>query len=388
MRVRLKVFLVSAGLVFFGVGAYVGYLEALVEVDYLLSVQKTQASQDTEYLARQAEQLQRILSARKRAYQRKRDAFLSEPSRVRDEGEKSRDLVSLETKVKEIEVLERQYATIVGLQQRRLAQQSIPVSDQSAQVVPRDDGFVQRLRELIDKRQQLAMTGRSERTAREFWLEQGFSDLGGVEIVLQDRTGIKRELTEFHARQIAGIFSVMPAGFERQLRTLYIIYGDSGMRRGMAAVGVIFLRGEEEDFARVLTHESGHIVDLDQDPKVGTPSEFVDGTSIIPLEDWSSDYYSLSWKNSFERTQGKEAFVSSYGMTDPFEDFAEHFAAYVLQGRYFGSLAEGGGVMSEKYDVLGRVFDSRAFATGSTYYAMPYDITALETDYSEVLAVR
>ena len=153
----------------------------------------------------------------------------------------------------------------------------------------------------------------------------------------------------------------------------------------MAGVGVIFMKGEELDFFRVLVHESGHIWDLFREVTSGDKSDFYDGSYRLYLEDPSVTYYGYSWSSNYDRIDDSQAFASTYAMSDPFEDFAESFALYVLQGDTFANWQRTNRVLAQKYNYINDAFQGKTFPSAKRYYVRPYDVTMLVVDYEELL---
>ena len=168
--------------------------------------------------------------------------------------------------------------------------------------------------------------------------------------------------------------------------------------RGLGGKSLIIIRGVDMDKpeeAAVLIHEIGHNVDLGylNSPDNSTPSEFKDGRSVVYQGDPSLDFYRISWAN--EKARSKTAvnfdFVSGYAMTDPFEDFAETYAYYVLHNQDFVSKAQTSEALAKKYDYMknevfnGRVFDTGVTESGFALDQRPWDVTVLSYDLNGFL---
>lgn len=129
-------------------------------------------------------------------------------------------------------------------------------------------------------------------------------------------------------------------------------------RRGYGGYGSIDLQCvnlDDAELVSVLVHEMGHIVDIDYLTGGYTAaSAFIDFDRYIPEDDASVDFYDISWINSVRRTKeaSKMDFVSIYAMTNPFEDFAESYAMYVLHGDQFKRMATGNSTLQKKYDFM------------------------------------
>ncbi len=122
----------------------------------------------------------------------------------------------------------------------------------------------------------------------------------------------------------------------------------------------------QEELAAIFLHEMGHIIDLGylKGNKDSGISEFYDGETPIYRNDLSLLFYRISWKNSFNRKKGslRSDFVSGYSLTNPFEDFAEHYIFYRLHGEKFRKLAKKSVILQKKYDFFKfKVFNGNEF---------------------------
>ncbi|PJC37442.1 hypothetical protein CO046_00740 [Candidatus Peregrinibacteria bacterium CG_4_9_14_0_2_um_filter_53_11] len=172
------------------------------------------------------------------------------------------------------------------------------------------------------------------------------------------------------------------------LKELTLFYTTDG-RRGLGGEGSILLRClnvTDEELSSVLMHEMGHIVDaglLTGDPSWGH-SGFFDFDNEVALDDPSLSFYKVSWLN--DRTRKISAtsldFVSLYGMTDPFEDFAETYNYFRLHGPEFRTLATTNAALKSKYEFMrdvvfkGTEFDLNKYISVSTS-KRSYDTTVL-----------
>lgn len=93
-----------------------------------------------------------------------------------------------------------------------------------------------------------------------------------------------------------------------------------------------------------MTHEFGHIVDLGvlngiSKIQNGNYTEF--GKVKFAIDDPSLEYYKYSRTSESIRNQSakKKDFCSGYGMTNPFEDFAECHNLYLNNKQLFRSMA-------------------------------------------------
>ncbi|MCA9373965.1 MAG: putative zinc-binding metallopeptidase [Candidatus Gracilibacteria bacterium] len=181
------------------------------------------------------------------------------------------------------------------------------------------------------------------------------------------------------------------------LKNLTLYFSDSG-RRGLGGGDTVILRCQnvtDEELVGVLVHEMGHIHDTGvlQGSLWSSNSEFMDGSKTVKEDDPSIDFYSLSWTNedTMNLTATEEDFVSGYAMTDPFEDFAESYAYYILHGTEFRQLAQENAVLQAKYKFLkNSVFDGKEYVNGEEQVdvnARHYDVTVLPYDMAKFFAV-
>jgi hypothetical protein len=104
-------------------------------------------------------------------------------------------------------------------------------------------------------------------------------------------------------------------------------------------------------------HEVAH--NIDDGVLVGSGaemSEFREFGDYLPANDPSLEYYRISWEHD-RLTKDNSFFCSHYGKTDPFEDFAECFTIYVINGAWFKEQGEG----VAKYNHIKRLFGGREF---------------------------
>lgn len=181
------------------------------------------------------------------------------------------------------------------------------------------------------------------------------------------------------------------------LKNLTLYFSDSG-RRGLGGGDTIILRCQnvtDEELVGVLVHEMGHIHDTGVlgGSMWSSKSEFMDGSKPVKSDDPSVDFYRLSWQNdtTLKATASEEDFVSGYAMTDPFEDFSESYAYYILHGTEFRQLAKENAVLQAKYKFLKeRVLDGKEYVNGEEVVDVKtrhYDVTVLPYDMAKFFAV-
>ena len=127
-----------------------------------------------------------------------------------------------------------------------------------------------------------------------------------------------------------------------------------------------------EQFFEVLTHETGHIVDL----WVLVWHGFFKNKKFTEYwkpafydNDPSLKFYSLCWKS--EKVKKPDIyisdFVSWYGMTDPFEDFAESFNMYLNHNYVFRQMVTESNILRQKYNFLAKLFKWRYIHSDKNY---------------------
>jgi len=404
-------------LIFFSAGAYFGYLSALVDLDEQEFLRQIQESTDKERLQKQLARTKSILEARSRAYVRRSQDFIRQQQSISAAVEVPPPVLEEKTTVPQVNQIlsafEQQKVPLnqeskkvfTGLQeeQKDLAffQDEVGVIEQTlAREVPQEDvnvylasdrkkrsvsGGLQQLLLIIDKQKELTEKRKAAVDGYQYWEQNARAAPGGISIAVSNKDQLKRQLNPLHVTQITTALSVMPSGFDQRLRNVYIVYGDPKMRRGMTGVGVVFMKGEELDFFRVMVHEFGHVWDLTRETSDGPKSNFNDGEYRIYESDPSATYYSYSWKSTTERSSGAQGYASSYGMSDPFEDFAEAFSLYVMQQDTFKNWAGSNPVMAKKYAFISQLYNGRSFASSKKYLTQPYDVTMLYVDYNQLL---
>ena len=188
------------------------------------------------------------------------------------------------------------------------------------------------------------------------------------------------------------LFQKFPESFTTSLENMTLKTSTEGPR-GLAGASTMILRVTDiskSELVGVAIHELGHVVDLGhlKGTLTASASNFMDGSTAVPSNDPSSEFYAISWKSAKEKNGARaEDFVSGYAASDPFEDFAETFNYYVLHGDEFLSLTKGNGALGKKYTFMkDKVFGGEEFLKGSsqkkyTTYR-PWDTTVLAYDWN------
>ena len=189
----------------------------------------------------------------------------------------------------------------------------------------------------------------------------------------------------------------LPSEPVKHLKNLTLYFSDTG-RRGLGGGDTIILRCQnvtDEELVGVLVHEIGHI--MDTGVMKGTRdtgiSSFMDGAKPVYEDDPSLNFYRLGWadEKTVRWNVTDKDFVSGYAMTDPYEDFAETYAFYILHGNEFRELMQHNDILKKKYTFLKtRVFDGKEYFNGKDETEADerhYDVTVLPYDITKFFAV-
>jgi hypothetical protein len=414
---KFKIFVGLLVVLFVAVGGYFGYLSALVENDRQEFLQQIQEATDKVRLEKQLARAKSILDARSRAYIRRSQEFIRQKQlELSTQGiptlpqqqlqavneinqtlstlnssqlpeDEQQVLQSLQEEQTDLSFFQDEVEVIEQVLAREVDQDEVNILLASDQPRRRISDALRQLLLLLDKQKELSQQRKTARDGYEYWQQNPKGTPDDIFISVNNKDGVARELNPLHVTQVSTALSIMPQGFDQRLKSLYVVYGDPKMRRGMSGVGVVFMKGEELDFFRVLVHEFGHTYDLHREVADGEKSQFYDGPYRLFVGDPSVEYYQYSWKSNSERSTGSDAFASTYGMSDPFEDFAEAFALYILQGETFASWKESDTVLARKYDYLNTAFRGRTFKSSKLFSTQPYDVTMLAVDYDYLLEI-
>lgn len=144
------------------------------------------------------------------------------------------------------------------------------------------------------------------------------------------------------------------------------------------------------EFMQVMIHELGHITDFrylvgdDTSPKNNQFTEF--SKVVFTVDDPSLEFYELSWvsENTRKRSSSYKDFVSGYGMSDIFEDFAETLHFYMYYNQIFQELTAQSATLETKYQFMNELFGGQFVGNGSSKQSVfekydwefrPYDTT-------------
>lgn len=83
--------------------------------------------------------------------------------------------------------------------------------------------------------------------------------------------------------------------------------------------------------------------------------------AVFPIDDPSLLFYKLSRTSEDIRTKdaSKKNFCSGYGMTNPFEDFAECFNLYINNQSFFKFIATKDKILAKKYNFIASLLQGK-----------------------------
>jgi len=222
------------------------------------------------------------------------------------------------------------------------------------------------------------------------------ADLGDLNFQARNMDEGKRFLNSIKQNQIETVLQKMPTEHVATVQNIILDY-NTFAHRGLGGNSMIILRAvnmSTQELMGVLIHEMAHNVDYGflDNSESRVASNFKDGSLTLYESDPSLDFYRISWRDNETRvkTAGNTDFVSGYAMSDPFEDFAETYAFYVLHNKDFKVLASSSDVLLQKYQFMKhQVFDGEEFDTGDgeiDTLKRPWDITVLSYDVFQFLS--
>lgn len=122
------------------------------------------------------------------------------------------------------------------------------------------------------------------------------------------------------------------------------------------------------EYNEVLIHELWHIIDLwiiegSTALKHTLFTEF--NKAVFSINDLSLLYYTLSRDSENQRkvVTHKKDFCTIYGMSNPFEDFAECFNLYLNHNSYFNTIKRSSIILDKKYDFISQLFNNNFINT-------------------------
>lgn len=152
------------------------------------------------------------------------------------------------------------------------------------------------------------------------------------------------EMKQKHRVLADSVLRALPPLCRRSLKNFYVNYHHLD-RRGYGGRTSIVLDGTvpDSEFVALLTHECGHVIHGNLSGTVGlAPSGFADGKQIFTSDSPVVRFFQISWmtENVLRKGAKDRDFVSGYGKTNAFEDFAEFLVAYVLHPDYVAARAQ------------------------------------------------
>jgi hypothetical protein len=137
-----------------------------------------------------------------------------------------------------------------------------------------------------------------------------------------------------------------------------------------------------KEFLQVLAHEMWHVVDLGvivgKSKQISQDyTEF--GKAKFGIDDGSLWFYAISWlgEDTMRSNMSQVDFVSWYGMTNPFEDFAECHNMYLYHREVFVYLASSSAVLQRKYDYFNELYQAKYLSANVN----PMDLTQLDVGF-------
>lgn len=192
-------------------------------------------------------------------------------------------------------------------------------------------------------------------------------------------------ITDNHKKIASAVLRALPAACRDNLQTFAVLYRGA-TRRGLGGKTTIILDGSvpDEEFAALLVHECGHVIHGNtHGTTTAGQTAFTDGPHPFYADSPMVAFWNISWKNSSTRLASSRDtdFVSGYAKSDPFEEFSETFAAYVLQRDSLRERAKSNDVIAAKLfwmDVnLPLVENAVGDGTASWDGTVPWDVTKL-----------
>lgn len=192
-------------------------------------------------------------------------------------------------------------------------------------------------------------------------------------------------ITDNHKKIATTVLRALPAACRDNLNTFAVLY-KGATRRGLGGKTTIILDGSVPDaeFAALLVHECGHVIHGNMQGTFASGlSAYADGPNPFYADSPIVAFWNISWSNTAKRlSTSKDAdFISGYAKDNPFEEFAETFAAYVLQRDVLRERAKTNSAIAAKLfwmDVHLPLSDD-AIGNGTATWTgdVPWDVTKL-----------
>jgi len=157
-------------------------------------------------------------------------------------------------------------------------------------------------------------------------------------------------------------------------------------RRGYANARLMVINTYQiasyKEYLQVLAHELWHVIDLGviqwRSSQINTSyTEF--GKAKFQVDDPSLSFYAISWSNENTLRAGMwpKDFVSGYGMSNPFEDFAETNNMYLYHREVFVYLASSSPTLLRKYNYFQWLFQSQFLSNNFN----PTDLRSIDLQF-------
>jgi hypothetical protein len=103
------------------------------------------------------------------------------------------------------------------------------------------------------------------------------------------------------------------------------------------------------------------------------------GKAKFAIDDQSLPFYVISWlgEDTMRNNMSQADFISGYGMTNPFEDFAECHNMYLYHREVFAYLASDSIILQRKYDYFNELYQARYLSANVN----PIDLTQLDISF-------
>ena len=120
----------------------------------------------------------------------------------------------------------------------------------------------------------------------------------------------------------------------------------------------------ESEYIQILTHEIWHIIDLwiiEWSTQIKHPLFTEFDKQTFSINDISLLYYTLSRKSETVRKieSKQQDFCTVYGMSNPFEDFAECTNLYLNHNTYFNTIKKSSTILEQKYNFIAQIFNNK-----------------------------
>ncbi len=119
-----------------------------------------------------------------------------------------------------------------------------------------------------------------------------------------------------------------------------------------------------KEYFNLVGHEIGHVIDLGSIHGISPEkhklfTEF--GNENFEVDDPSLSYYAISWVDEQTRKEDMEQtdFCSRYGMSNPFEDFAECHNLYLNYNNMFLFMAKHNQALKDKYNFMANLYGGK-----------------------------